>query len=64
MEVTIDLYGFNLLARLMVLHHQILFSLAIAAIVETILMWTYAEQVPSLYRVAPMCLKLITSSNF
>ena len=45
----------------MVLHCQVLFSLAIAAIVEAILMWTSAEQVPSLQRVAPRYLKLVTS---
>ena len=43
----------------MVLHRQILFSLAIA---EAIL--TSAEQVPSLHRVVPRYLKLVTSSNF
>ena len=32
MEVTRDLYNLNLLVKLMVLHRQILFSLAIAAI--------------------------------
>ena len=46
------------------LHHQILFSLGIAAIAEVILMWTSAEQVPSLHRIAPRYLKLITYSNF
>ena len=45
----------------MVLHCQTLFSLTI---VEAILMWTSAEQVPSLYRAAPRSLKLVTSSNF
>ena len=50
MEVTRDLQSLNLLANLMVLHRQILFSLAIA---EAILMKTTAEQVPSLHRVAP-----------
>ena len=54
----------NLLAKLMVLHCQILFSLAIAAVAEAILMRTSAEHVPSLHRVAPRYLKLITSSNF
>ena len=49
----------NFLAKLMVLHRQILFSLAIA---EAIL--TSAEQVPSLHRVVPRYLKLVTSSNF
>ena len=43
----------NLLAKLMVLRHQILFSLAISAIAEAVLMQTSAEQVPSLHRVAP-----------
>ena len=46
---------------MMVLHCQILFHLAIA---EAILMQTSAEQVPSLHRVAPRYLKLVTSSNF
>ena len=45
----------------MVLHCQILFSLAIA---EAILMQTSAEQVPSLHRVAPRYLELVTSCNF
>ena len=40
----------------------VLFSLAIAATAEAILMRTSAEQVPSLHRVAPRCLKLLTSS--
>ena len=53
-----------MIAKLMVLHCQFLFSLTIAAIVEVILMWTSAEQVPSLHRVAPRYLKLVTSSNF
>ena len=43
------------------LHRHILFSLVIA---EAILMRTSAEQVPSLHRVAPRYLKLVTSSNF
>ena len=47
----------------MVLLHQILFNLAIAAIAEIILMLTSAEQVSSLHRVAPRYLKLVTSSN-
>ena len=63
MEMTRDLYSLNLLAKLMVLHHQILFSLAIAAITEAILMWISAEQVPSLHKVAPKYLTLITSSD-
>ena len=64
MEVTRDLWDFNLLVKLMVLHRQVLFSLAIAAITEAILMQTFAEQVPSLHRVAPRYLKLVTASNF
>ena len=44
----------------MVLHHHILLTLAIAAIAEAILMQASAEQVPSLHRVAPRYLKLIT----
>ena len=54
----------NLLAKLMVLHRQILFSLASAAIAKAILIQTSVEQVPSLHRVAPRYLKLVTSSNF
>ena len=46
------------------LHCQVLFSLAIAAIAEGNLMQTSAEQVPSLHRVAPRYLKPVTSSNF
>ena len=53
MEVTRDLYSLNLFAELMVFRRQILFSLAIAVIVEAILMRTFAEQVPSLHRVLP-----------
>ena len=48
----------------MVLHHQILFSLAIIAIAEAILIRISTEQVWSLLRVAPRFLKLFTSSNF
>ena len=58
------LQSLNLLVKLMVLHRQILFCLAIAAMAETILMPTSAEQVPSLHRVAPGYLKLVASSNF
>ena len=62
------LYSLNLLAKLMVLHLQILFSLAISAIAEAILIRTYAEQVPCLYRVAPryckLYFKVVTSSTF
>ena len=64
MEVTRDFYNLNLLVKLMVLLHQILFNLAIAVIAEAILMQISPEQVPFLQRVAPRYLKLITSSNF
>ena len=63
MEVTTDLYSLSLLAKLTVLHNQILFSLAIAVIAEAILIRTSAEQVQSLHRVAPRYLKLVTSLN-
>ena len=62
--MTRNLYSLNLLAKLMVLHREILLSLAIAAIAEAILIQTSDEQVQSLHRVAPRCLKLDTSSNF
>ena len=42
----------ELVAKLIVLHRQILFSLAITAIAEAILMRISAEQVPSLHRFA------------
>ena len=64
MKVTRDLYSSKLLAKLMVLHCQILFNLAIVDIAEAILMQTSAEQVPPLHRVAPRYVKLVTSSNF
>ena len=64
MEVTRDLQSVNTFAKLIVLHRQILFSLAIAAITEAILIRNSVEQVPSLHRVAPRCLKLVISSNF
>ena len=47
----------------MVLHCQVLLSHSIAVTAEAILMRTFAEQVPSLHKVAPMYLKLVTSSN-
>ena len=53
MAVTTDLYNLNLLVKLMVLPHHILFNVATAAIAEAILMWISAEQVPSLHRVTP-----------
>ena len=59
-----DLYRLNLLAKLMVLHCHILFSLAIVATADEILMRTSAEQVPSLHKNAPRYLKLVTFSNF
>ena len=62
--MTRDLYSLNLCVKLMVLHRQIPFNLAIAAIAEAILMQTSAEQVPPLHRVAPRYVKLVTSSNF
>ena len=46
-----DLQSLNLLAKQLVLHRQILFSMATAAIAEAILMRISAEQVPSLHRV-------------
>ena len=49
--MTRDLYNLNLLAKLMVLHCQIVFTLAIAAIWETLQMRISAEQASSL--VAP-----------
>ena len=48
----------------MVLHHKILFSVAIVAIAEAILMRISAEQVPSLHRVSSRYLKLVTSFDF
>ena len=54
----------NLLVKLMVLHRQILFSLAIAAIAEEILKRIFAQQVSSLHRVAPSYLKLVISLKF
>ena len=47
-----DLYNLNLLAKLMVLLHQILFNMAIAAVAVAILMRISAEQAPFLNRVA------------
>ena len=48
----------------MVLHHQILFSLAIAAIAEAIVMRISTEPMPSLHRLVPGFFQLVTSSNF
>ena len=64
MEMKRDLYSLKLLAMLIVLQRQILFSLATATIAEAILMQTFAENVPSLHRVAPRYWKLVTSTNF
>ena len=55
------MYSMNSLAKLMVLHCQIRYLLAIA---EAILMQTSTEQVPSLHMGAPRYLKLVKSSNF
>ena len=41
-----------------------LFNLAIVAVAEVILMQICSEQVPSLNRLVPRYLKLVTSSNF
>ena len=62
--MTRDLYNLNLFAKLMMLHCQILFSLAIAAVAEVILIRTSAEQVPFLHRIVPRYLKRVTFSNF
>ena len=64
MEVTRDLYKLNLIAKLIVVLFRFLFNLAIAAIVEAILMRISAEQVPFLHGVAPWYLKLVTFSSF
>ena len=64
MAVTGDLYNLTLLAKLMALLHHVLFNLAIAAIAKAIMMRISAQQVPSLHRVVPGYLKLVTSSNF
>ena len=64
MEVNRDLYNLSLLVKLMALHRQILFNLAVAAIAEAILMLISAEHVPSLHWVAPRCLKMITFFSF
>ena len=61
--MTRNVKGLHLLAELMVSHRQVLFSPAIAAIAEAILMRTSTEQVPSMHRVAPRYLKLVTSCN-
>ena len=59
-----NLHNLNLLAKLMVLHRQMLFTMAVVAIAEAILLRISAEHVPSLHRVPPRYLKLVTSSNF
>ena len=46
------------------LPHQTLFNLAITAMAEATMMWIFAEQVPSLARVALRYLKLVFSCNF
>ena len=62
--MTRDLYYLNLLAKLIMLLCQILFSLVILAIAEAILMQISSEQVSFLHRVAPRYLKLVTFFNF
>ena len=63
--MTRDFKRLNLLAKLMALHRQILFSLTISAIAEAIVMRTSAEQVSSLHMVFNAAyLKLVNSSNF
>ena len=54
----------NLIAKLMVLHGQILVSVAIASIAEAILMRISVKQLSSLQRLAPRDLKLVTYSTF
>ena len=56
--MTGDFYKLSMLLR------QILINLAIAAIAEAILLRISAEQVPSLHRIAPRYLRLVTASNF
>ena len=58
------LVDLELACKPMVLNCQVLFNLATAATAEAILLWISAEQVPSLQRIAPRYLKLVTSSNF
>ena len=55
MRETRDLYSLNLLAKLMMLHRQILFILATVAIAEAVLMRSFASfarQEQYLHRVA------------
>ena len=58
MEMTRDLQSLNLLAKLMVLHRQVLFGLTLAVIAEAILMRNSAEPSPFLHRVLPKYLRL------
>ena len=58
------MYNSNLLAKLTVLLRQILFKLAIAANAKVILMRISAEQVPSLHKVVPRYLKLVSCFKF
>ena len=60
MEVTRDLHNLNLLAKLMMLRRQILFTLAFA---EAILMRISPEQVQSLHKAAPRYFRRVISSN-
>ena len=61
--MTRNSYSLNLLAKLMVLIHQTLFNLAIAAIAEAILVLIFAEQVRFLHRLIPRYLKLVNFSS-
>ena len=62
--MTNDWHSLSLLATLMVLYRPIVISLVIAAIAEAVWIRTTAEQVPSLHRLAPSYLELVTSANF
>ena len=62
--MTRDMYSLMLLKKMVVLLRQILCSPTTNAIAEAIVMRTSAELVPSLYRVAPRFLKLVTSISF
>ena len=57
-------YNLNVAAKLMVLVHHILPSLAIAATAGANLMRIPAERVLLFHRVVPKYLQLVTSSNY
>ena len=61
--MTRELLNLTLLVKLAVLHLKILFSVAIAANAEAILVQDSVEQVPFFHRVAPRYSKLVTSSD-